>query len=86
MYLHIQKRIFYQKFIKLSQRTVAQPNINAQIYGGLAIYVPLLGLQHQFVDFVNAIEKLKSEMRQGLNKLELLYKSLMHNFFMEDFI
>ncbi|MCL2235852.1 MAG: restriction endonuclease subunit S [Defluviitaleaceae bacterium] len=75
------KTDFYHKFIELSQRTVAQPNINARIYGGLEVCVPPIELQHQFADFVRQTEKSKVQMQQGLDKLELLYKSLMQKCF-----
>ena len=48
-----------------------------------AINVPLLPLplQNRFADFVRAEDKSKSEMQQGLAKMELLYKSLMQKCF-----
>ncbi|MCL2663540.1 MAG: restriction endonuclease subunit S [Oscillospiraceae bacterium] len=47
----------------------------------LPIFLPPLDQQHQFADFVRANEKSKFELQQGLEKLELLYKSLMQKCF-----
>ena len=47
----------------------------------LPILLPPIDLQNQFATFIHAVEKSKSEMRQGLDKLELLYKSLIQKCF-----
>jgi len=48
---------------------------------GIMIDTPPLELQNQFSDFVQAVDKSKFEMQKGLEKLELLYKSLMQKCF-----
>jgi len=45
------------------------------------IIVPPLNLQLKFVDFVRQVEKLKMEIQQELNKLDILYKILMQKYF-----
>ncbi|MCL2153396.1 MAG: restriction endonuclease subunit S [Oscillospiraceae bacterium] len=75
------KSKYYKSFVKLNQRTVAQPNINAQQYGDLAICVPPLALQNQFAAFVERVEAEKARMKQGLELMELEHKSLMQKCF-----
>jgi len=60
---------------------VTMLNLNAGMVSGLDVIMPPLTLQTHFVDFVQAVEKSKFEMQQGLEKLELLYKSLMQKCF-----
>jgi hypothetical protein len=43
--------------------------------------LPPIELQTRFDDFVRQTEKLKIEMQRGLDKLELLYKSLIQKCF-----
>ena len=47
----------------------------------LTLPMPPLHLQVKYADFVQQIDKSKFEMQQGLEKLELLYKSLMQKCF-----
>jgi len=64
----------------LTART-AQPHINAEQVRSLPIIKVPLELQTRFADFVRQVDKSKSEMQRGLDKLELLYKSLMQKCF-----
>ena len=48
---------------------------------GLMIQVPPLDRQNIFAEFVRQVDKSKLELQHGLNKLELLYKSLMQKYF-----
>ena len=47
------------------------------------ILIPVvdMGLQNQFADFVEQVDKLKFEIKQSLEKLELLKKALMQKYF-----
>jgi type I restriction enzyme S subunit len=47
----------------------------------LELYSPPLPLQNHFAEFVRAADKSKFEMQRELDKLELLYKSLMQRCF-----
>jgi len=47
----------------------------------IQVIIPPIEHQNRFADFVRAADKSKFEMRRGLNKLELLYKSLMQKCF-----
>jgi len=59
----------------------AQPNLLLSKIRVTEIYVPPLHLQTQFSDFVRAVDKSKAEMQSELERLELLYKSLMQKCF-----
>lgn len=67
--------------IKTKTGGAAQQHFNVGAYKNLTIALPPLPLQKRFADFVRAADKLRFEMRQGLNKLELMYKSLMQKCF-----
>ena len=56
-------------------------NLNQQILGTLIIPVPPIELQNQFADFVKQVDKSKFEIKQSLEKLELLKKALMQKYF-----
>ena len=71
------KTNYYQEFVKINQRTVAQPNINAQQYGDLTICVPPLPLQARFAGFVRAADKSKFALQRSIDELEATYKSLL---------
>lgn len=75
------KTDYYISFISKAQKAVAQPNINAQEYGDLKICVPPIELQQRFVDFVKQTDKSKLEIQKSLDKLEILKKSLMQQYF-----
>lgn len=60
---------------------VGQANINAQELQNIAILVPPIELQRQFLQFVNQVNKLASNINCGLGKLETLQKALMQQYF-----
>ena len=47
----------------------------------LEILVPPIDLQNQFAEFVEQTDKLKFEIKEALEKLETLKKSLMQQYF-----
>jgi type I restriction enzyme S subunit len=59
----------------------AQPKLNQAQLNAFQIPLPPLDHQNRFADFVRAADKSKFEMKQGLKKLELLFKSLMQKCF-----
>lgn len=71
----------YWNWVKLSQSGAAQPGINAKKFGSLRIPVPPIELQRQFVTFVEQTDKSKLAIKQSLEKLETLKKSLMQQYF-----
>ena len=56
-------------------------NLNQQILGTLIIPVPPLALQEQFSSFVSQVDKSKSAVQQALDKAQLLFDSLMQEYF-----
>ena len=71
----------YWNWVKLNQSGAAQPGINAKKYGSLRIPVSPIELQEQFAEFVEQTDKSKLVIQQSLDKLELLKKSLMQEYF-----
>ena len=65
----------------MAKGAVNQANINAQELQGIKIYLPPMALQNQFAAFVEQIDKSKFELKQSLEKLETLKKSLMQQYF-----
>lgn len=70
-----------QKIIEKSAPQSAQKNINLEILNILDIPLPPLNLQYQFAAIVEQVEKQKELLKSGLEKLELIYKSLMQKAF-----
>ena len=71
----------YQKWVKLNQSGAAQPGINAKKYGSLKIPVPPIALQNQFAAFVERVDQQKQTVQQSLEKLKLMKKALMQEYF-----
>ena len=66
---------------KMAGRGANIQNLNQKILASLDIPVPPRELQHQFVLFVNQIEKCKLTIQRGLDKLEMMKKALMQEYF-----
>ena len=60
---------------------IGQANINAQEMKNIKLYIPPLPLQQQFAAFVEKVDKSKLAVKQSLEKLETLKKSLMQQYF-----
>ena len=72
---------FFQRILEEQAPAVAQKNINLQILSELNIINPPLLLQNQFAAFVQQIDKSKFVVQKSLEKAEILYKSLMQEYF-----
>jgi type I restriction enzyme S subunit len=72
---------YIENQIQSERKTTSQPALGILKVRNIDVLLPPIDLQHRFADFVYAVEKSKSKMRQGLDKLELLYKSLMQKYF-----
>ena len=59
----------------------AQPNLLLSKMNATRIYLPPIELQQQFAAFVEQTDKSKLAIQQSLDKLELLKKSLMQEYF-----
>lgn len=57
------------------------PRVQADIFWNLDIILPTITLQNQFADFVKHTDKSKLEIQKSLDKLEILKKSLMQQYF-----
>ena len=66
---------------KMAGRGANIQNLNQQILASLDIPIPHMETQEQFVSFVKQTEKSKLTIQQSLDKLELLKKSLMQEYF-----
>ena len=72
---------FGKDYVEQSKVGVAQQNFGAKALAKMPIAIPPMELQEQFVTFVEQTDKSKLAIQQSLNKLELLKKSLMHQYF-----
>ncbi len=60
---------FYRKWIKATQRTTGQPNVNAEEYRTLPIPLPPIEVQQQIVNIYTATQKAKQTKEQQANAL-----------------
>ena len=60
---------------------IRQQNLNLEQCRNLEIPLPPIDLQNHFADFVARVEKTKSKIKQSIEKLETLKKSLMQKYF-----
>ena len=72
---------FFQKILEEQAPQVAQKNINLKILSDLDVMVPKKEHQEQFAAFVEQTDKSKLAIQKSLDKLELLKKSLMQQYF-----
>lgn len=79
--LHYMKLPQNQRNIKSYSHGSANPNINAKNIKTLTVTLPPLSLQHDFVKFINSIEKIICSQVYCKNNLEFLFDSLMQKAF-----
>lgn len=72
---------FFQKILDEQAPQVAQKNINLKILSELQVAIPSIEEQSDFATFVEQVDKSKFEIQQSLEKLEILKKSLMQQYF-----
>ena len=72
---------FFQKILDEQAPQVAQKNINLKILSELNVIVPPLSLQNRFAAFVERVDQQKQTVQQSLEKLELMKKALMQEYF-----
>lgn len=78
-YLQHQKSKMY--FLGCAKQTTGIASINMKQLKSLPVLLPQIELQRQFSDFIQHVEKAKSSVKQSLDKLETLKKSLMQEYF-----
>ena len=67
--------------ICMCKTAIGQANINAKELQNIDLYIPPIELQDQFVTLKNKIDQQKQTVQQSLEKLELLKKALMQEYF-----
>ena len=72
---------FFQKILDEQAPQVAQKNINLKILSELNVIVPPLSLQNRFAAFVEYVDQQKQTVQQSFEKLELMKKALMQEYF-----
>ena len=71
----------YQQILKRAKKSVNQASINQKDVQSFVICIPPIELQTQFADFVTQVDKLKVEVQKSLDKLQMLFDSLMQRYF-----
>ena len=72
---------FFQRILEEQAPQVAQKNINLKILSELEVIVPSQEDQSKFLVFVNRVNVCALTIQQGLDKLEILKKALMQQYF-----
>lgn len=81
---YIQKIISFPTFKKtIEDMAVGQtmPNLNVPIVSNFMIIVPPLSVQKDYYDFVECVDQQKQTVQQSFEKLELMKKALMQEYF-----
>lgn len=72
---------FFQAILESQAPESAQKNINLKILSELKVIVPEKAKQDEFSDFVKQVEKSKFAVQEALDKAQLLFDSLMQEYF-----
>ena len=67
--------------IGMCKTAIGQANINAKELQNIDLYIPPIELQDQFVALKNKMDQQKQTVQQSLEKLELMKKALMQEYF-----
>ena len=70
-----------QMLLGMCKAAIGQANINAQELQNIGIYIPPIELQRVFVSFKEQIDKSKSVIQKSLDETQLLFDSLMQQYF-----
>lgn len=74
-------KFIYNQILSMAKKAVNQASINQKDVENFEIYMPNLNSQNEFADFVKQTDKSKLEIQKSLDKLEILKKSLMQQYF-----
>ena len=74
-------RFVYDQIVNHAKQAVNQASINQKDVLDFDIYEPPLKLQIHFADFVRAVDKSKVEIQKALDKTQMLFDSLMQEYF-----
>ena len=72
---------FFQAILEAQAPESAQKNINLKILSELKVIAPDIEEQNKFATFVVQVDKSKSEVQKALDKTQLLFDSLMQQYF-----
>ena len=78
---YVMRSEFFLDYILPFSRRANMPKVNKEQLSGFVLPVPNIELQQQFAAFVEQTDKSKLAIQQSLDKLELLKKSLMQQYF-----
>lgn len=67
----------------MAKNIVGMANINATEMSNIDIYIPPLELQNRFAEIVAKIEEQKALVKQAIDETQLLFDSLMSQYFDE---
>ena len=70
-----------QMLLNLCKTAIGQANINAQELQNMGIYLPPVDIQRAFVSFKQQLDKSKVTIQKSLDRLNLLYKALLQEYF-----
>ena len=78
---YVMRSEFFLDYILPFSRRANMPKVNKEQLSGFNLPVPDIELQRQFAAFVEQTDKSKFDIKQSLEKLEMLKKSLMQQYF-----
>ena len=78
---YVMRSEFFLDYILPFSRRANMPKVNKEQLSGFVLPVPDIATQNQFATFVEQTDKLKFEVKEALEKLETLKKSLMQQYF-----
>ena len=70
-----------QRYMDLQAKGVAQRTVTLKSFKEMMVPAPSLDLQKQFANFVSQVDKLRFAAQQQIDKLEMLKKSLLQEYF-----
>ena len=74
---------FFQKILEAQAPESAQKNINLRILNELRVIIPPIELQNKFATIVTKIEAQKNLVKKAIEETQLLFDSLMSQYFDE---
>ena len=78
---YLQQQKSKQYFLQCAKQTTGIASINMKQLRSLPVLLPPVEKQYLFVTFVEALQKCKLTIQQGLDKLEMMKKALMQQYF-----
>lgn len=78
---YVMRSDFFLDYILPFSKRANMPKVNKAQLSGFVLPVPPIKLQQQFADFVEQVEKAKQVIKEQLEQLEILKKSLMQKYF-----